>query len=71
MTLKSIIISDLNKFILFVNIAAAGKIHDYELMKGLFNPRIPWFDRYQVFLDLEFLGAAVDYKYLIKISIMY
>lgn len=61
-TIKSLIISDLNKFILFVSITVAGKMHDYELMKGLFNPKIPWFDRYQVFLDLGFLGAADDYN---------
>ena len=68
-TLKSLIISDLNKFILFVSIAVAGKIHDYELMKGLFNPKIPWFDRYQVFLDLGFLGAADDYGHNGNINI--
>ncbi len=68
-TLKSLIITDLNKFILFVSIAVAGKIHDYELMKGLFNPRIPWFDRYQVFLDLGFQGAADDYGHNGNINI--
>ncbi len=39
----------------------AGSIHDYALMKRLFDPELPWFDGIDVWLDLGFYGAAGDY----------
>ena len=61
-TIKSLIISNLSKYILFVSFFSAGKNHDYKMMKELFDPNKSWFELYDIYLDLGFLGAADDYS---------
>ena len=40
----------------------AGSVHDYALMKKVFDPRLDWFGKLDVWLDLGFLGADKDYR---------
>jgi len=66
-TVKPLVASTTNKFILFVSLIAPGSTHDYNLMKKLFDPTMPWFEDIKVFLDLGFFGAAKDYGSQAKI----
>jgi hypothetical protein len=47
--------------VLFICCITAGSVHDYSLMKQVFNPELPWFDGIHVWLDLGFYGAVGDY----------
>jgi hypothetical protein len=60
-TFKSLVISDTNKVILFTSIFVAGSVHDYTLMKQLFNPELNWFSDISILLDLGFYGASNEY----------
>ena len=60
-TVKALVISDLQKRVLFICCIVAGSIHDYALMKHVFDPRLRWFDHIHVWLDLGFYGAIKDY----------
>jgi len=68
-TLKPLVASTTTRFILFVSLFVPGSTHDYNLMKQLFDPAMPWFDDVQVFLDLGFFGAAKDYGDSAKINL--
>jgi hypothetical protein len=61
-TVKSLIVCDLNKKILIISFIVAGSMHDYALMKGLFDPKKEWFNKLIVWLDLGFFGANKDYN---------
>jgi hypothetical protein len=58
---KSLVISNVKKQILFLCNFVAGSMHDYALMKRVFNPDLSWFKNLHIWLDLGFLGAAADY----------
>jgi hypothetical protein len=58
---KSLVISDLNRKILFLSCVMAGSVHDYEMMKRIFRPGSSWFKKISAWLDLGFLGADEDY----------
>jgi len=58
---KSLVISDFNRRVLFLSCIMAGSVHDYEMMKRVFRPGSPWFKKIHVWLDLGFLGADKDY----------
>ena len=60
-TVKSLVISDTEKRILFISPPVPGAIHDYRLMKMLFPPEQDWFHTTPLWLDLGFLGATRDY----------
>jgi hypothetical protein len=54
-TVKSLVISDRQRKLLFVSPLFDGSIHDYAMMNSLFDPALPWFDKLTVRLDLGFL----------------
>ena len=60
-TVKSLVISDRQRKLLFVSPLFDGSVHDYAMMNSLFDPALPWFDNLTVRLDLGFLGAEKDY----------
>jgi hypothetical protein len=68
-TLKSLVIASANKTILFLSCIVAGSIHDYKLLKQLFDPKLPWFDKIPVWMDLGFLGANQDYGCRAKVHL--
>jgi hypothetical protein len=68
-TVKPLVASTTTRFILFVSLIAPGSTHDYNLMKKLFDPAMPWFEDIKVFLDLGFLGATKDYGSQAKIHL--
>jgi hypothetical protein len=39
----------------------AGSVHDFALMKQVFDPQFNWFHKVNVWLDLGFLGADKAY----------
>lgn len=68
-TLKSLVISSTDKTILLLSCIVAGSIHDYKLLKQLFDPKYPWFNKIPVWMDLGFLGANKDYGSRAKIHL--
>jgi len=62
-TLKELVIAFKNKSIGFLSRFQPGKNHDYALLKKLFSPDKERFKRFDVRLDLGFLGFAKAYRY--------
>lgn len=60
-TIKSMIISTLDRRIHYVSRAYVGSTHDYSLLKAEFDPAMSWFEGYQVRVDLGYLGFDKDY----------
>lgn len=60
-TIKSMIISDLSKYIHYVSLVYIGKTHDFSLLKEEFPPSLEWFNQYQIRVDLAYLGFLKDY----------
>jgi hypothetical protein len=60
-THKALAVSTIHKFIVFISIVAPGSAHDYNLMKQIFDPTMPWFEDINAYLDLGFYGANKDY----------
>ncbi len=60
-TVKTLVISDHQRHVLFVSPLFGGSVHDYAIMKSLFDPTLPWFEHTTVRLDLGFRGAEKDY----------
>ena len=59
--LKAIVGTTLHRQILFLCCLFAGSIHDYTLFKKVFDPKLKWFQKVNVWLDLGFQGAEKDY----------
>ena len=59
--MKALVISSMRRKILFLFCFVAGSVHDYTLMKMIFDKNSPWFYKAQVWLDLGFYGADKDY----------
>jgi len=60
-TIKSMIISTLDRKIHYVSRAYIGSTHDYSLLKSEFEPAENWFDKKMVRLDLGYQGFEKDY----------
>ena len=58
--MKALVVTTLQRKILFLFCFVAGSVHDYTLMKSTFDSKSPWFYKAKVWLDLGFHGA-VDY----------
>lgn len=56
-TLKAIAVTTLHRQILFLLGFFVGSLHDYTLMKQIFNPQLKWFHPDNVWLNLGFQGA--------------
>lgn len=61
-TFKSMIIATKDKLIKYLSPSHQGKIHDYRLLKQLFDPKIHWFEKYHILVDLGYLGLGKDFK---------
>ena len=60
-TIKSMIISTLDRRIHYVSRAYVGSTHDYSLLKTEFDPSLNWFEGFQVRVDLGYTGFEKDY----------
>jgi len=56
-----LVVSDFNKKIIIISCIVAGSIHDYTLLKKIFNPDKKWLYKTTLWLDLGFYGATKDY----------
>jgi len=61
-TIKNIIISTLDKVVVFVGQTFCGRNHDYAMLKAEFDPDLPWFEHLDILVDLGFLGIQSDYR---------
>ena len=59
--MKALIVTTLQRKILFLFCFVAGSVHDYTLMKMIFDKNSPWFHKAKVWLDLGFHGADKHY----------
>jgi DDE superfamily endonuclease len=58
-----LLISNLNKRILYLSEPYCGSVHDYNMMKSEFDPDEGlWFNEHGLFLDLGFYGIKKDYE---------
>ena len=60
-------ITTVQKFVLFVGLSTQGSFHDYALLKEEFPPELGWFEAYQTWVDLGYLGIQKDYQENIQI----
>jgi len=60
-TLKAVVGTTQHRQILFLFCLFAGSIHDYAILKKVFDPKSKWFHKVNVWLDLGFQGAETDY----------
>lgn len=60
-TIKSMIISTLDRYIHYVSECYIGKTHDFSLLKAEFCPTLNWFNGYQIRVDLGYQGFKKDY----------
>lgn len=59
---KNTVISDICKTILFLGYTVSGSRHDYGLLKEEFPPSENWFENFNLWVDLGYLGIKKDYK---------
>ena len=67
--LKAVAVTTLHRQILFLFCLFAGSIHDYTLLKKVFDPKLKWFYKVNVWLDLGFRWAEKDYGAKSKINL--
>ena len=60
-TVKAMNISTKLKSIKYLSHCYAGKIHDYALLKEEFPQEFKWFEKFNIRVDLGYLGIAKDY----------
>jgi len=61
-TVKSLIITNATKFILYMGNIVFGKTHDFKMLQDEFDPVTPWFLTHKVRIDLGFQGFEKLYK---------
>jgi len=59
---KTLVISNADKRILYVSDPWVGKTHDYRMLKEEFPVELDWFSKFEVLIDLGFLGFEKDYE---------
>ncbi len=59
--MKSFVISDHQRKLLFVSHLLGGSVHDYGMMTSSSDPALFWFNNLTVRLDLGFFGAEKNY----------
>jgi len=62
-TVKSIVISNRSKEILYISESYVGSAHDFSILKSEFPCSEDWFAEYDVELDLGFKGFENQYKW--------
>jgi hypothetical protein len=60
-TLKELLLSNPQRWILYRSYCWVGKTHDYRLLKEEFPPKEDWFKDFEVPVDLGFFGMAKEY----------
>jgi hypothetical protein len=60
-TVKTLIITNLDRKILFVSPCWCGSTHDYAILKQTFAKQTPWFEKFSVRVDSGFQGFEKDY----------
>lgn len=60
-TIKNTVITDKSKYIHFLGLTTQGSIHDLELIRIEFNPKLPWFAYLVCLVDLGYLGFKDDF----------
>lgn len=61
-TIKNTVICDTQKFIHFLGLTTQGSIHDLELIRLDFDPKLAWFKTFKCLVDLGYLGFEKDFK---------
>jgi hypothetical protein len=61
--IKNLIVTNLRKRILYVSGLFYGSVHDYTILKTVFDKEKNWFEFCKVRIDLGFLGFGSDYLY--------
>ena len=56
-----LVISSVARAILYISRSYVGSAHDFGILKDEFSPQKPWFTRFNIRLDLGFLGFAELY----------
>ena len=56
------VISSTDKVIKYLSESHAGKLHDYRILKDLFDPGQYWFKKFTLKVDLGYLGIEKDYS---------
>ena len=59
--MKAVVLSNLQREVLYVSYCWVGKTHDYGMFKEEFPPEQDWFKPFRVRVDLGFLGIEKDY----------
>ena len=59
--MKTLIISNVGRKILYLSQCWVGKTHDFKLLKLEFPPEQNWFRNFKVRVDLGYLGIAKEY----------
>ena len=60
--MKTLVMSNPAKRILYLSKSWVGKIHDFSLLKAEFPPRQKWFQKFKIRVDLGYLGIAKEYE---------
>ena len=60
--MKTLVISNAAKRILYLSNSWGGKVHDFKLLKEEFPPGQKWFKKFKVRVDLGYLGIAKEYE---------
>ena len=56
------LISTKSKVIKYLSHCCYGSQHDFSLLKKEFPPELPWFEKYNIKVDLGYLGISKDFK---------
>lgn len=60
--MKTLVISNPAKRILYLSKSWVGKLHDFRLLKAEFPPHQKWFQKFKVRVDLGYLGMDKEYE---------
>ena len=60
--MKTLMISNAAKRILYLSKSWVGKIHDFKLLKAEFPPAQKWFQKFRIRVDLGYLGIDKEYE---------
>ncbi|MCP4372186.1 MAG: transposase [Deltaproteobacteria bacterium] len=61
-TVKNTVIADACKTVLFLGYTVSGSMHDYGLLKNEFPQAENWFENFNLWIDLGYLGIQSDYE---------
>ena len=61
-TIKNTVICDEQKYIHFLGLTTQGSMHDLELLRLDFDPKLAWFKTFKCLVDLGYLGFNKDFK---------